>query len=328
MSHLLPTTAIGSLPHTALEPALQLALMQSVPAVPQLPRLSPAEFMLSQAVEGFPGAKAEEGRVVVDLAAFEAGRGGLVERVEAALAGDLSPFEPSPQVWRAWRPFLWEVGHRQLRMAKAQLAGPLTVQWATTLDDGRPLSERPDVASLLARLVLVRALAMVRAIAATGAKPLFFFDEPGMYAYDKRRVGHVVDLQRLGLDLAALRQAGALTGVHCCGQTDWAGLMALPLDVLSLDAGLSLDAVLALPALEGFLARGGRLALGVVPTHTVDPAPVDEVIRSVRERLGDRAGAVLAGAFVTPACGLALKSIPEAQNAYDALRLASRLLSA
>jgi hypothetical protein len=328
MGPLLPTTAIGSLPHTALEPALQLALMQSVPAVPQLPRLSPAEFMLSQAVEGFPGARAEEGRIVLDVAAFETGRAAFADRLDAALSGDASSFEPSPHVWRAWRPFLWEVGHRQLRMAKAQLAGPLTVQWATTLDDGRPLADHPDAAALLGRLVLVRALAMVRALAATGATPLFFFDEPGLYAYDKRRVGHVVDLQRLGFDLAALRQAGAVVGVHCCGQTDWAALMALPLDVLSLDAGLSLDAVLALPALDGFLARGGRLALGVVPTHTVDPAPVEDVVDSVRERLGERAGAILAGAFLTPACGLALKSIPEAQNAYDALRRATQLLSA
>jgi hypothetical protein len=122
MRTLLSTTAIGSLPHTALEPALQLALMQGVPAVPQLPRLDPAEFMLSQAVDLFPGAKAEEGRVVVDLAAFEAGRGVFADRLESALEGDLSPFEPSPRVWRAWRPFLWEVGHRQLRMGRCQQA--------------------------------------------------------------------------------------------------------------------------------------------------------------------------------------------------------------
>jgi methionine synthase II (cobalamin-independent) len=328
MSRAIPTTAIGSLPHTALEPALQFALMQAVPAAPQLPRLNPAEFMLSQAVEGFPGARAGEGRIVVDVAAFEAGRPAFVDRLDAGLAGKLAPFEPSPHVWRAWRPFLWEVEQRQLPAAKAQLAGPLTVQWATVLDDGRPLADRPDVASLLGRLVLVRALAMVKALAATGARPLFFFDEPGLYAYDKRRPGHVVDLQRLGFDLTVLRQAGASVGVHCCGQTDWAGLLSLPLDVLSLDAGLSLDGVLALPQLDAFLARGGRLALGVIPTHMWETPPVDALVASVRERLSGRLDAVRAGLMLTPACGLAMKSIPEAEDAYDALRRASVLLRA
>jgi methionine synthase II (cobalamin-independent) len=328
MRHPLPTTAIGSLPHTALEPALQLALMQSLPAAPQLPRLNAAEFMLPQAVEGFPGARAGEGGIIVDLAAFEAGRSALVDRLDAALAGDTSPFEPSPAVWRGWRPFLWEVEHRRLPTAKAQLAGPVTVEWATTLEGGLPLSQRPDVASLLGRLVLVRALSMVKALVEAGARPLFFFDEPGLYAYDKRRAGHVVDRQRLGLSLAALRQAGAVVGVHCCGQTDWAALMALPLDVLSLDAGLSLDAVLALPALDAFLARGGRLALGLVPTHTVEVSPVHETTASLRARLGGRLEAVLEGALLTPACGLAMKSISEAEGAYDALRKASSLLRA
>ncbi len=51
-------------------------------------------------------------------------------------------------------------------------------------------------------------------------------------------------MQELRLLVLALQREGALVGIHCCGNTDWAALLDVQPDLLSLDVRLSLDAML------------------------------------------------------------------------------------
>lgn len=327
--HALASCAIGSLPHTQLELAVQFALQLDIPTLPQLPRTDPSEYMLPQALDGFPGLLTDpDGRTSVDPAVWERAATAFGSRLDDALAGGrLEAFEPGATSSRAWRPFLWEVEHRKAAFAKAQLTGPLTATWATTLVGGAPLASRPDICAQLVRLVVVRALAMARALAATGARPIIFLDEPGLYAYDKRRPTHVIELQELLIAATALRREGALVGVHCCGNTDWAALFRLPLDIVSADVRLSLASELAAgAALDEYLARGGLLALGIIPTNAAERLPVEELVDDALALMGDRRQAILASALVTPACGLALRSVAETERVYDDVRLAQKLM--
>ena len=59
------TTAMGILPHTSVEDALNLALSLDIPFWPQLPRMSFYEDMYVQATEHLPGiiTNANEGRI-------------------------------------------------------------------------------------------------------------------------------------------------------------------------------------------------------------------------------------------------------------------------
>src|SRR5579871_3296938 len=116
----LGTTGIGSLPHSQLELALQLALQVDIPYLPQLPTGYPGEFMIPEALDGLPGLSVDsEGTCTIAFAKWEAEQAAFGARLEAALgAGDTSGFEPSPQACRAWKPFLWEVEHRKLALAK------------------------------------------------------------------------------------------------------------------------------------------------------------------------------------------------------------------
>src|SRR5215831_15596788 len=94
------TTGIGSLPHSQLELALQMAFQ-------------------------------------VDIHEWQKQREAFGASIESALSsGDLEAFEPSPRACRAWKPFLWEVANRKLAFAKAQIAGPATVRWATKTSVG------------------------------------------------------------------------------------------------------------------------------------------------------------------------------------------------
>jgi len=49
------TTAMGIMPHTDIEKALELALSLDIPFWPQLPKISFYEDMYAQASKNFPG---------------------------------------------------------------------------------------------------------------------------------------------------------------------------------------------------------------------------------------------------------------------------------
>jgi hypothetical protein len=328
------TTAIGSLPHTQGELGLQLALQLDVPFLPELPQGNPGEFMIASALEGLPGLDFDaQGMCTVDRRAWEASAQAFGGQVDAALAsGELSAFEPSASARRAWRPFLWEVQNRKLALAKAQLAGPATVRWGTQLATGGAVVDDAALDRQVFRLLLARCLAMVKALRAAGATPLFYLDEPGLYALDTSDGQHLLMLQELRLLVVALQREGALVGLHCCGNTRWEALLALGLDLLSFDVRLSLDALLDVPGpLEAFLAGGGELSLGIVPTDFGEEAGVAELLgkteASFESVLGTaRARAVLERSVLTPACGLALRTVPDAEQIVEQLRLAQATL--
>ncbi len=328
------TTAIGSLPHTQGELGLQLALQLDVPFLPELPQGNPGEFMMASALEGLPGLDFDaQGMCTVDRHAWGAGEKALGARLDAALAkGDFSSFEPSASSRRAWRPFLWEVQTRRLALAKAQLAGPATVRWGTQLVSGGAVADDADVDRQVFRLLMARCLGMVKALRAAGATPLFYLDEPGLYALDTGDGQHLLMLQELRLLVVALQREGALVGLHCCGNTHWEALLALGLDLLSFDVRLSLDAVLDVAGpLEAFLQGGGALSLGIVPTDLGQDADVTELASAAEASLESVLGKALAQAalqraVLTPACGLALRTVPDAERIVEQLRLAQAAL--
>jgi methionine synthase II (cobalamin-independent) len=329
------TTGIGSLPHSQLELALQMALQVDVPYLPQLPAGNPQEFMLPAAIDGLPGLRYDgEGLCSIDLNDWQEGRESFGASIESALSsGDLEMFEPSPQACRAWKPFLWEIGNRKLAFAKAQIAGPATVRWATKTSTGDSASHLPDLDKQLFQLLLAKGLAMAKAIRRASATPIIYLDEPGLYALDRTNAQHLIALQEIKVLIMALQREGALVGLHCCGNTEWALLLDSGVDLLSLDVRLSLDAVLEeRDALERFLASGAAFSLGIIPTNVAASFAVSELVDSVEASLTAtlgprRAREVMLRSVLTPACGLAMRSVVVAEQTFEQLREAQRLLN-
>jgi hypothetical protein len=329
------TTGIGSLPHTQAELALQMALQLDVPYLPQLPAGNPTEYMIPSALDGLPGLSTDaDGICSVDLATWQAQREAFGLSIEVALqSGELAAFEPSVQACRSWKPFLWEVEARKLAFAKVQLAGPGTVRWVAKTSEGQPASEHQALDQQIFRLLLAKALALVKAVRKAGATPILYLDEPGMFAFDKANPRHLLLLQELKLLAMAVQREGALVGVHCCGNTEWGLLLDLGLDLLSIDVRLSLDAVLEeRAAFARFLASGATLSLGVVPTDLKSAYEVSELVDSVEASVratlprGASFAAVASRMPLTPACGLAMRSVLDAERTFEQVREAQRLL--
>lgn len=331
------TTGIGSLPHTQLELALQAALHHDVPFLPQLPAGNASELMIPQALAGLPGLSFDaEGLCTVDLPTWEREGEAFRARVEAGLTSlELGPWEPPAQSCRAWQPFLWEIEHRKLPFAKVQLAGPATVRAVARTSAGQPTSGVPALDQSIFRLLTARTLAMARAVRRAGATPIVFLDEPGLYLFSRADVRGVMQAQELRMLVAALQAQGALVGLHCCSNTDWGLVLDLGLDVVSLDARLSLDAVLEdQAAFWRFLAQGSTLSLGIVPTDLKSTWSLDELVESVEASLrattprGMSFEGVLARCLLTPACGLGMRTVRDAEEIVDQVRRAQRRLRA
>ncbi len=329
------TTGIGSLPHTQGELALQMALQHDIPFLPQLPRADAAELMIPAALEGLPGLSYDaEGVCTVNVEEWQAGRDRFTMKVEAALAsGELRELEPSAVSCRSFRPFLWEIENRKAPFAKVQLAGPATVRWVAKTSQGAPVSEMAELDQQIFRLLLARSLAMVKAVRRAGATPIFFLDEPGLYALDAKNVRHMVVLKELSVLIVAAQREGALVGLHCCSNTRWGEVLGLGLDVLSIDARLSLDAVLEdSRAFWSFMAGGSTLSLGIVPTDLATSYSLGELVDSVEASFrataprGVAFEGLLAQMLLTPACGLGMRSVPDTERIVGEVRDAQRRL--
>jgi len=295
-------TGIGSLPYANTDEAVQCVLRYSplLPAAPQLPQRDPAESMLSQGVAGIPGVSVDaDGRVVIaDARAVPS-----PDHIEDVLD---PTFEPA--VWGGLLAFLEAVADRSRRRVKLQLTGPLTLGLAF-VEAGMPASA---AFRLAAGAVRGRGRALVQLLDewAPGTPAVVFLDEPGLVALDQPGFP-VATEEAIDLLSSALASLGdsVLTGVHCCGATDWRVATLAGPDVLSLpiDGGVAGDP----SALTPFLERGGWVAWGVVPTHR----PIGEKPEVLWRRLVDvwceltRGGCdpvlLRRQALVTPECGLA-----------------------
>ncbi|MFZ9595679.1 MAG: hypothetical protein ACO3A2_06325 [Bdellovibrionia bacterium] len=340
-------TGIGSLPHPHYPTALEWSFQLSLPFLPQIPRRSPWEGMIPQALEGFPGLMltgtkkvtlnwthwqqqaetlSEQLKIAFDSCGTSAGDFGLKTHPES-----LQAFEPTPQSMSCWHPFLWELGERGHALAKIQILGPLTAPWALSLENAPRQAPLVELHTQVHQFLLARALAMTHAFLRRGITPLIFLDEPGLLVVNFKDSKGALALSELKLFIQTLQAHGAIVGLHCCGQADWDSILKLPLDVLSLDTSQCLPQALqcsGAQAFSHFLKNGGRLALGIIPT-TAEAGL--EVIRG--KKLASSLLHLLEASFdasvlaqirtqslLTPACGLATRSLAEADWVFRQLK--------
>jgi len=308
-------TAIGSLPFGDADEAARFVLhaLPRLPAAPTLPTAHPLEGMLAQAAWGLRGvAVADDGTLAVTPVELDRHHP-YVE--DAGLGGP--PFT-------ALQAFLRAVKGR-VGPVKLQLTGPVTLGRAL-VDAGAPAEVAFAVAGTAVR-ERVEALRAAARHALPSAPLLVFLDEPGLTGNEHPRfpLANEQVVQLLSESLASI-ELDAISGVHCCGPTDWALVTQAGPRVLSLPVSAGL--VSHAGTLGRFLERDGWIAWGAVPTDE----PVGETGDGLWRRLSDLwcglvregcdAGRLRRQALITPACGLAAHGEGQADHR---LRLATEL---
>ncbi len=327
-------TGIGSLPHSNIDSALEFSMRLGIPYLPQIPIRNPWEYMIPQALDGLPGIQLEAGGILsLQLDLWESQSHHLDRRLARAFETEnFDEFEPLASTSGGWQPFLWELQERGHSTAKIQIAGPFTSQWAIQIKGNSSTPLLSELSGQIFRLTLARSLAMVRRLTAEKIHPIFMLDEPGLFAYSSLNPKHLSALKEINLMVQSLKKAGATVGIHCCGNTDWSAVVQTGIHLLSLDTSLSLPAALGpthRPALESWLNSGGRFCFGVIPTDTEtqkESSQVPRLVEQLKKNLNSswigeigKTQKVLEQAIYTPACGLALHSISEAESVLETL---------
>jgi hypothetical protein len=247
------STGVGSLPHRDAKAAAEFALREyDLLALPSLPRRSPAEAMVAQALIGMPGVTlGQYGSIAVDIDAVDP---------EAEVFTDLSS-----DSFLGLRVCLEMAAERGVGTdpVKWQFIGPVTLGVAL-VRAGVPTDIAFEMAAASVRSHL-RAISTYVAEALPGAPQLVIIDEPWLVELMSEDFpiapDHAVDL--MSGAMAALG-SGTAAGIHCCGPTDWASVVAAGPQVLSVPASSNLESVAGY--LQRFLEAGGWVAWGVVAT--------------------------------------------------------------
>jgi len=218
---------------------------------------------------------------------------------------------------------------------KGQSVGPVTFCTAIRDFDGRAAIHDAEWSEALVRGLAIKALWQVRELSSLGRKPILFLDEPSLSGFGSAfsPVGRdeVIRLLREVMDYLRER-CSVLIGIHCCGNTDWSMIVEAGPDIINFDAYTYFDAfVLYREKISGFLAGGGAIAWGIVPTgDQAGQASVQAIGERLREGLSRLSGSdrirdeLIRSSLLTPACGMGNMPEATATETMDLLKEVSR----
>jgi hypothetical protein len=262
----LRTTAMGILPHTDIDRALELALSLDIPFWPQLPRVSFYEDMYAQMSEGFPGVRLDvEGeRILFDTARFYE---------ELPLYAEASS-EPEYFALRSPYSTVYEgflaCDLERYPAIRGQVIGPISFGLKVVDENLKPIIYNNDVKIVLFEFMLQKANYQVRQLQARHPNAFVWLDDPGLELLFTSFTGYVdfVARQDLAEFLAGFEGP---KGVHLCGNPDWDFLLSADLDILSFDAyGRGEIFTRYAEQVVRFIEQGRTLSWGAVPTKVED----------------------------------------------------------
>lgn len=308
-------TGIGSLPFKDPKTACRLIFdnFKTIPFWPQLPRASFLENMYVQFSETLPGLVLDEtARTIrIDTSRVAAD----IERVyEKYLEGDLEFFRISQKYAAGFYEFLEALkgAAKSVKFAKAQVTGPISYALFLTDQNKKPVIYDKDLFEVLTKVLAMKAKWQVKKIKKIYPNVIVFIDEPYLASVGSSYVSVNIEEAFKKLDelVDAVKAEGALTGVHCCGNTDWSILLKRDIDILNFDAyNFIKEFSLYAADAKNFLKKGGTLAFGIVPSSDAIENETDSSLAAKLEaamRLLKDKGIAEAevSALVTPSCGL------------------------
>ncbi len=330
---------IGSLPLTDHDEAVRL-MMAYTPDIPiwiQLPR-NPGEGMVAQFAPGMPGldSSGDKLRVVTTAENFDAELLAFFEEYMAvtddaettptlaesrfSLSGDIAP---------GFYKFMAVLdGLSQPPAAvKGQVTGPFTFATGLVDEAGRAVFYNEQLRDAAVKMIAMKARWQVAQLKKYGVPVILFLDEPALAGYGSSAF---ISVSRAEIDAAlgevidAVHAEGGLAGVHVCANSEWSIILESAADIVSFDAYSFFDkfAIYA-DQIKPFMARGGILAWGIVPTGDVD-AIEKETTDSLynlwmesAEKLGAMGlshDALIEQSLITPSCGTGSLSLDHAEK--------------
>lgn len=328
-------TGIGSVPFGEMEETCRriLSLLPDIPYWPQFVRINPLEDMMLQFTEGLPMLKVHGERRSVAVCAASRRESELTSLYERFLSEDLSSFaigtRHAPGLYMMLE--LIKKGHApEGRYLKGQTVGPFTLAAGVMNLDGKSILHDPELFEAITSGLCAKALWQIRMLSSSGRGAILFVDEPYLSGFGSAfcTVERVQVIEVLGKFIGYLKQhSHAVIGIHCCGNTDWAMLMESGADIINFDAFGYMEHFLLYPKqISSFLARGGAIAWGIVPTSAFEGRETSEELSRLLEKgiqrlssLGIETELIRERSMLTPACGMGSMKPLDAEKALRLL---------
>ena len=272
------TTAMGILPHTDIERALEVALSLDIPFWPQLPKASYYEDMYVQALEHFPGARIDPGakKILFDLGRFCEELPSYFEKAD------------EPDTFRLTKAFSI-VYHRFLerdlsshRAIRGQMISPISLGLKVVDQNQKPIIYHDEVREILFDFIQKKVNLQYQELRLKNPHAFVWLDDPGLGLIFNALSGYNEVQARDDLD-QLLKGLERPRGIHLCAKPDWDFLFRSPIDILSFDSFSCGAMIVRYPSFKDFLDRGGIVSWGIVPTYK--ELLEEESVGSLLERL-------------------------------------------
>ena len=197
----------------------------------------------------------------------EAGRDEkLLEFFEHLTTGDCDYFKISKEYARGFYTLLEKLKNSSCSFIKGQVVGPVTFLYSVKGDDGKSILFDDMLADAVIRGLAMKGVWQAKEIKKTGKDAVIFFDEPAMSGFGSAFMALSKDQAISIFDrlIDTIKEhEDVITGIHCCGNSDWEMLLQTKIDIINFDAFAYLDNfILYAGAIKNFLDRGGINRLG------------------------------------------------------------------
>ncbi len=323
-------TAIGSYPHDNVDGACSLILktLTEIPCWPQLPERDMREEMLVQYTEGLPFLKIDTAKKSVYIDMPEDNTDGLEEFYNKYMSEDPSLFSISDDHALGFSNMIKTLKEKRpdgLRAMKGQIVGPITLAGSLKDTEQIAMLHNPVLFDVIVKLLAMKACWQIDQYSEFELPRIIFLDEPYLSSYGSAFASLKKEqiVESLNEIFLAIHNRNGLSGIHCCGNTDWTMLMDTQVDIINFDAFGYMDTMLIYKnEVRSFLERGGILAWGIVPTtDSIKEATLnglmDKMVYAVDYLVnaGIDLKLITENSLITPSCGTGTMPLEDAEKA-------------
>ncbi|MEW6008803.1 MAG: hypothetical protein AB1629_04130 [Candidatus Omnitrophota bacterium] len=216
------------------------------------------------------------------------------------------------------------------RYLKGQVTGPFTLGSAIKALDGNSLLFDVQLLDALVCGLALKARWQVREFKKLSKDAIIFIDEPYLACFGSgftpiNRDDVVGVINKL---IEQIEEPDCLIGLHCCSNTDWALLLETDIDIISFDAFSYFERFSLYPKeLKRFLARGGAIAWGIIPTTEFnDKVTLTQIVDKFKKGLnilinkGLDKEEIIKKSLITPSCGMGSLGVDIAKGVLNLLK--------
>ena len=227
--------------------------------------------------------------------------------------------------------------NKKLPWLKVQTTGPCSFALTITDENKRAIYYNEEFRDVIVKAIGMKCRWQIQKFKPFAENIICFIDEPILSAFGSSTyvsVSREDVVAILSEVIEAVRAEGGLSGIHCCGNTEWSILIDAGVDIVNFDAFEFGHTIAIYPEqVKKHLEAGKYLAWGVVPTSVkIREQTPESLERKLEEGMDNLAAKgiskalIVSQAIITPSCGTGSLETEDAEKVFGLTKeLAKRM---